>query len=247
MTRDRTQVGVVKEIFRYPVKSMRGESLSETKLGWHGLAGDRRYAFVQSDEAVGGFPWLTPREAPQLVRYVASLDMPSNPAGSPVNVTTPAGRVLRVESPELLYELAAESGRRLHLMKLYSGVFDAMDVSIISTSTVADIGKGAGVELDVRRFRPNLVVEPCDSRPYPEDRWLGELLVFGDRGDSARLHANRKTVRCQVVNVSPDTAEADERVMKQIVTTRKNQAGIYGTTIFPGTVKAGDPIWLYHR
>jgi hypothetical protein len=52
------EIGQIKAIFRYPVKSMAGEQLDSANLGWHGLDGDRRFAFRRiADE--GGFPWLT--------------------------------------------------------------------------------------------------------------------------------------------------------------------------------------------
>ena len=55
-------IGTVKALFRHPVKSMRGEELDAATIGWHGVDGDRRYAFVKSDSP-SGFPWLTPPEA----------------------------------------------------------------------------------------------------------------------------------------------------------------------------------------
>src|SRR3954451_9434855 len=58
----------VAAIYRYPVKAMAGESLTAAELRWHGLEGDRRYAFVQSDHT-GDFPWLTIRELPGMMLY----------------------------------------------------------------------------------------------------------------------------------------------------------------------------------
>ena len=52
------KIGHVEALFRYPVKSMRGERLEVTNLGWHGLDGDRRLAFRRMDDR-SGFPWLT--------------------------------------------------------------------------------------------------------------------------------------------------------------------------------------------
>jgi hypothetical protein len=54
-------VGRVAGLWRFPVKSMAGEQLDEAELGWHGLAGDRRWAFVRGDTPRSGFPWLTIR------------------------------------------------------------------------------------------------------------------------------------------------------------------------------------------
>lgn len=62
------QVGIVKEIVLYPVKSMGGHTVNEAYLNWHGLGGDRKYAFVQ-DGNNSHFPWLTAREVPKMLHY----------------------------------------------------------------------------------------------------------------------------------------------------------------------------------
>jgi uncharacterized protein len=49
-------------LWRYPVKSMAGEALVAAEVSWHGLAGDRRWAFVRDGVVRSGFPWLTLRE-----------------------------------------------------------------------------------------------------------------------------------------------------------------------------------------
>lgn len=91
--------GIISGLFRYPVKSMRGESLSQGHLYWHGLDGDRRYAFVRQG-VNGGFPWLTGRELPDLLRYTPRLLEPETPGQSSVVVVMPDGREFPVESPE---------------------------------------------------------------------------------------------------------------------------------------------------
>src|SRR3954468_14719295 len=102
----------VAAIYRYPVKAMGGESLDEAELGWFGVPGDRRYAFVQSDHT-GDFPWLTIRELPAMTRYRPALA--GDPESATPRITTPEGRALDVTDPELARELAARSGRRIHL------------------------------------------------------------------------------------------------------------------------------------
>lgn len=80
--------GRVAGLWRYPVKAMRGEQLDEAAVGWNGLAGDRRYAFVQDGQERNGFPWLTIRERPDLVLYRPSLAEPDLLNVSPVTVCT---------------------------------------------------------------------------------------------------------------------------------------------------------------
>ena len=130
------------------------------------------------------------------------------------------------------------------LLHNYVGVFDCNDLSIISTAAVREFGTSLNVDLDTRRFRANIVVEAAENIPFPEDRWVGEMLIFGERSEAARVHINRKDVRCEVVNVCPTTAEKDPRVLQEIVSKRKNRAGVYAQTLFCGLVKVGDPVFL---
>jgi len=61
-------LGTVRAIYRYPVKSMAGETQAAADLGWHGLDGDRRFAFRLLGNA-SGFPWLQASKLPGLLRY----------------------------------------------------------------------------------------------------------------------------------------------------------------------------------
>src|SRR6185436_19482788 len=61
-------IGRISEINRYPVKSMAGVSADAAVLGWHGLAGDRRFALRRTGD-YGSFPWLTASSLPELLRY----------------------------------------------------------------------------------------------------------------------------------------------------------------------------------
>ena len=75
-----TVVGHVTALWRYPVKSMQAEALDAVEVSWHGLAGDRRWAFIRDGQVRSGFPWLTIRERPELARYQPRLADPG-PAG----------------------------------------------------------------------------------------------------------------------------------------------------------------------
>ena len=81
-------------------------------------------------------------------------------------------------------DLAAEVGRRygsaVEMMQLNHGIFDEASISVIASDTVHEIGRLAGRSLDVRRFRPNVVVRLLRSLPFQEDEWLGGVLSFGD-------------------------------------------------------------------
>src|SRR5258708_7827312 len=89
-------VGRAVGVWRYPVKSMGAEHLAEVDIGWHGLAGDRRWAFVRHGMAQSGFPWLTLRERADLGHFRPSFLDPDRPDKSATVVRTPSGDVFDV-------------------------------------------------------------------------------------------------------------------------------------------------------
>src|SRR3954452_20221124 len=118
-------VGRVVALWRYPVKSMAGEALAEAEVSWHGVSGDRRWAFVREGLERSGFPWLTIRENAAMWHYMPAFADPARPNDSKTIVSTPSGRQLDVVDPEL----AAELGHGARVIKQNRGVFDAAPLS----------------------------------------------------------------------------------------------------------------------
>jgi uncharacterized protein YcbX len=231
-----TQVGTVRSLWRYPVKSMAAEPLRRGELGWNGIPGDRRWAFVRPDSEAMSFPWQTIREQPTMCRYVPSLTDPDRPEASTVDVRTPSGETRRVTDPLL----AAELGPGVGLMRLSRGLFDAVPVSLITAGTVSAVCGLAGVRPDPLRFRPNLFVDAEPGQPFAEDAWVGAVLRIG----AAEVRFDRQDPRCAVINVDPSTGVPDAPVLKAIPRDRATCAGVYGTVVRPGAVEVGDPVTL---
>jgi uncharacterized protein YcbX len=232
-------VGHVCEIVRYPVKSMAGTAAESASLGWHGLDGDRRFAFRRVGDD-SGFPWLTASRLPELLLYhPVGLDE-STGEPLPTHVRTPAGSYVELRSAELKAELAERFGGGIDLMQLKHGLFDEATVSVISLATIAGIGREAGLDLDRRRFRANIVVETGRREPFLEDEWVGRMLVFGDSDPRPAVSVTLRDVRCVMLNLDPETGEQDARVMKTVVRLNKNNAGVYATVVRGGTIRVGD-------
>jgi uncharacterized protein len=238
-----TVVGRVHQITRYPVKSMAGVHAEAATLGWHGLDGDRRFAFRRLGDP-SGFPWLSASRFPGLLRYqpVGLDERTGEPL--PTHVRTPAGQALAPDSPALRAEIAGHLGSDVELMRLKHGVFDEAPVSVISLATIAGIGKEAGTSLDPRRFRANVVLETGRSEPFLEEGWVGRRLVFGEGEAGPAVEVTLRDVRCMMVNLDPDTAAQDARVMRAVVRLNGNHAGVYATVVRTGRIRLGDAVRL---
>jgi uncharacterized protein YcbX len=233
------RVGRVCELSRYPVKSMAGFSLESAELGWHGVDGDRRFAFHRLGDS-GNFPWLTASRLPDLVLY-----HPVDSGDGPVStVRTPDGRAVELRGTDLQAEIAARFGSAVELMEMKNGVFDDGSVSIIALPTIDAIGREAGLELDRRRMRANIVLETDETQPFLEDAWVGATLVFGDDESSPAVTITSRDERCVMVNIDPDTGDKDARVMKAVVRLNGNHAGVYGTIVRRGTISVGQTVNL---
>jgi uncharacterized protein len=236
-------VGYVHELVRYPVKSMAGVATKSAFLGWHGLQGDRRFAFRRLQDN-SGFPWLTASRLPELLLY-QPLGLDENAEEpAPTHVRTPEGTELAIGSAELQASVAEKFGNPVELMKLKHGIFDDATVSVIDLATISAIGREAEQELDTRRFRANVVIASEMAEPFREDQWVGGRLVFGDNETGATVNVALRDLRCVMINLDPDTAQQDPRVMKAAVRLNDNNAGIYGTVARTGHISVGQSVSL---
>jgi MOSC domain-containing protein len=238
-----TEIGYVEAIFRYPVKSMGGERLEAASLGWHGLEGDRRLAFRRLDDR-GGFPWLTASKLPDLLLFAPQRRQDGAQGDLPTHIRTPDGEEMPIFGEDLATEVGRRYGSPVQMMHLKNGIFDDATISVIASDTVHEIGRLSGRSLDVRRFRPNVVVRLLRSLPFQEDEWVGSVLSFGEGDDAPAITATMRDLRCSMVNLDPDSASPAPEVMKAIVRANQNNAGVYGAVTRVGRVAVGQPILL---
>jgi uncharacterized protein YcbX len=213
---------------------MGAEELAEAEVSWHGLAGDRRWAFIRNGVVHSGFPWLTLRERGDLNHYRPSLVEPARPDRSPAVVRAPSGITFDIEDPAL----SAELGPGARVIKQDRGIFDTLPLSLITTQTLACLGELVGTPLGVQRFRPNILVEAADEAPFAEDTWVGCVLRLG----GMRMRVDKRDGRCVVVTIDPMTAERNPAILHAIVRDRQGCLGVYGSTVEPGRIAVGDPV-----
>ena len=237
------KVGEVEALFRYPVKSMSGEALEAADLGWHGLDGDRRLAFRRAGDRAG-FPWLTASKLPELILFSPQRRGTAEPGNLPTHVRTPEGEELALFGQELAAEVGRRHGSPVEMMHLSRGIFDEASVSVITSATVGEVGRLATQRPDVRRFRPNILIASPRSVPFEEDEWVGGVLSFGETDAAAAIGITNRDERCSMVNFDPDSARPEPEVLKTIVRTRDNKAGVYATVTRRGRLAVGQPIFF---
>ena len=113
---ERRQIGVVKDLFRYPVKSMHGEWLSEVDIGAHGVIGDRAYALREANGRI-----VTAKKWANMLEFGARYDTPPVPGAlAPLRITLPDGRTIQAQAPDASAMLSAVLGRPLVLERAQS-------------------------------------------------------------------------------------------------------------------------------
>src|SRR5689334_23328915 len=232
-------VGAIRQLGRYPVKSMRGEPLFSTTLTLQGVPADRRYAFVQTASR-SSFPWFTAREMPDLLRYCTNVKEADGQEAE-VTVIAPGGKTFPITSDELRESLEERSGKKLFLLHDYRGLYDVAPISLISRQTVAQIAKESETEAEPLRFRPNLLVDLESGEAFDELNWVGRILRVGD---AARIAITQVDQRCMMITLDPASAQPSPAILRSVTQQHKQCAGVYATVLTAGEVRVGDTVSL---
>lgn len=230
------KIGRVAALFRYPVKSMAAETMQTADVGWQGISGDRRWAFVRGGMEQSGFPWLTIREQPVMAQYRARFTDPDLPDSSLTLVASPTGIEYDVADPALADELGFDS----RVLRQSRGIFDAFPLSMISTATIDSIAGTVGEHLDQRRFRPNVVIELAAGEPFAEDALVGREIRFG----SVTVRFDKRDKRCVAINVDPVTSNKNPAVLRAVAKERQACLGVYASVVHTGFMSINDPVVL---
>ncbi len=226
-------VGRVDSLWRYPVKSMSGEELKESFVGFSGIYGDRLYAF-RSSAAPKGFPYLTGREITPI--YASGADLV-------VDVEAPSGELLSIDDPRLIGKVR-EGIRDVHeltLLRSDRAMTDCRPISLFSLQTVRKLSEELGSDLDKRRFRANIYIELASENGFGEDEFVGRTLRIGTK---AVMTVMDRDPRCKMITLDPHTAEANPEIMRRVARAHDGKAGVYGAVLVEGLIRPGDEITL---
>ncbi|ANE45625.1 hypothetical protein SY83_04150 [Paenibacillus swuensis] len=243
---NKTALGEIAKIERYPVKSLEGESLDEVEIAHYGLLGDRGRAVI--DPAKEGFDrYFTAREAPQMLSYKAVLaktNAQADPHTLPdITITGPEGETLSWNE-EFLSRIQSYTDQTLALhtydpaTEALMGVDDE-HVLIVSDASLKALQKQWGKKLNGIRFRPNLTIALDEDTPYAELEWIGKQIHIGD----TVLQVNKRCKRCVLITIDPDSLEKDPSLLKAL-TDQDFYFGVYASVVKTGTIFTGDPVYI---
>lgn len=285
-------VGAVREIWRYPVKSMTGERLDSTHVDRMGLRGDRAWAV--RDELAGEIRGA--KKLPALLGCAASYEdgLTGSRAPAPL-VTLPDGVRGRCDDARLAERLSDVLGRRVSLWPLMPpedaahyrlaktpstadvreqlGIephesdpdlselplrlllqlrvfstppgtyFDAYPLHILTTASLAALRRAAPEgDFDVRRFRPNVLIETDPSiEGLAEFGWCGGRLRIGE----VIVACEARTVRCAMPSLPQARGlERETTVLRTVRDCADRHLGIYANIVRPGSMRVGDEVEL---
>ena len=256
-------IGRVESLWRYPVKSMRGEELSEAFVSFAGFYGDRLFAFKGAARPKG-FPYLTGREERRLLLYRPRFRHPDraakppnwaeaedivpglnpvsgDPADLAVDVETPSGEVLSVDDPALIRKLREGLGEPegLTLLRSERAMTDCRPVSLFSIQTARRLGEELAINLDKRRFRANIFIDLTSAPGFAEDEFVGRTLRIGAK---VVLSVLERDPRCAMITIDPDTAERNTAILGKVTKAHEGKAGVYAAVLIEGIVRVGDDI-----
>ena len=205
----------VAELWRYPVKGLRGESLDAVELAPGGIPGDR------SIEVIDGRGVVTGRRKQRMIGLPATLAEDGTPL-------VDGERWDSAAAARAVHEVAGESAQ---LRPAAGGhAHDLADILLVTDGGLAQLG------YDRRRFRPNILIEGVKGAA--EQQWVGATLRIG----GARLSVDQPCERCVITTIDPDTIEVDLDVLKTIRSELDGVLGVYCSVLEPGTISVGDAV-----
>ena len=270
-------LGTVAAIFRYPVKSMLGESIESAEIQDAGIVGDRVWAV--RDEARGDF--MTGKRVGALMGCIGRS--PRSGAGAPV-IELPTGGVFRADDPSSARRLSEYLGRRVTLWPCESPpaepapaagpaeieailarapgeplpdlsaipkelldlqrrpvkpFVDLAPLMLLTAESIATMQRSAPeATIDVRRFRPSVMIDAAEQSPFPEQGWIGRRVRVGDSLWQVRMTCPR----CVMTTHGFAGLPQDSTVLRRLVREAGGNLGVYASVERPGRIRVGDVV-----
>ena len=256
-------VGKVDSLWRYPVKSMRGEELERSlcrlprslrrsrlrlqKLGkpnwlsvFHGARAAKTSAYRPR--------FRYPDKAARPVNLTEADKMGAGPLSADiselmVDIETPDGKTLAIDDPALIDILRSEIDEKhqLTLMRSHRAMTDCRPVSIFSLQSARQLSEETETPIDKRRFRANVYLDLASDNGFGENELVGRSVKIGPK---VIVRVLERDPRCAMITLDPDTSERTPAVLKKVAQAHEGTAGVYGAIIVEGMLHKGDSVEL---
>ncbi len=246
----------VAQLWRYPVKSLLGERLPSLRLVADGVEGDRMWGI----QDLGDGRILTARREPRLLFASSRLSVNDLPVitlpdgqeivgpgpGTDAALSTWLGKPVRLiaasESEaaraEFFADATDDASQALEWEMPRGRFVDAFPVLILTTASLRGVAKAyPDGSWDVRRFRPNLLIE-LEGEGWLEDAWEARQINAG----SVQLIPRQRCARCTMVNRAQPGLEKDVNIYKTLHRTHQGEAGMWSQVTRPGEISQGDGV-----
>ncbi|HET8673020.1 MAG TPA: MOSC domain-containing protein [Thermoleophilaceae bacterium] len=222
------ELGSVRGLWRYPVKSLRGEALDLVELDARGVVGDRVWALRDADgKLASGKTTRRFRKVMGLMQHSARYE-----GEEPVVTLADSGEL--PASDDVARRMAGDGWRMAREADVPH--HDAAPLHLVTSATLATLAQAAGHPVEVDRLRPNILVDAGAAEGFAEDAWLGRELLIGD----ARLRVLDRTERCVMPTHAQAGLEPRRRLLKTIGRANEACAGVYLEVLEPGPIRLGD-------
>jgi uncharacterized protein len=265
-------IGTTGAVWRYPVKSMQGESLTAAVMGQRGLVGDRAYGLLDRLENKIASA-KNPRKWPDLLGFSAAYCMPPHDGlSAPVRITLPDGRTVISGAKGVDGLLSAVLGRDVTLkaeaperarFEMYTPImagvsaeewvdevemppgtfFDGALVHVLTTASLERLGELYPEGcFEAQRFRPNVVI----ATRHGTLGFIENTWIGRDIaiGGDVRLRINAPCGRCVMTTLAQGNLPHDPGILRTVARHNRAAVGVYAEVIGCGTVACGDPVWL---
>jgi uncharacterized protein YcbX len=228
--------GVVTGLYRFPVKSLLGESLTRAEIDARGLAGDRAWAVTDVDGKLGsGKSSRRFRKMDGLLQLAATYDGD----GTPV-ITFPDGARVSGTDPVLDERLSTHVGRPVRLRPEGEvSHFDDGPLHLVTTASLSALAAVTGSEVTAERTRANLLLDVAQTG-FVEQAWIGHEFAVG----TCVLRVTAPMPRCVMVEMPQRDLPAAPGLLDLLERVNDLHLGVVAEVIATGTVQVGDPIVL---
>jgi uncharacterized protein YcbX len=227
-------IGRVAALWRYPVKSMRGERMSALEFDERGGIADRQFAIRDAEGKFGsGKNTRRFRRIDGLFGFRASL------RGDTPMIEFPNGPMMSGDNPDIHRALSLALGQEVTLAREAAvSHFDQAPVHLVTSASLEWLRtRLPNSQIDPRRFRPNIVIEAPDGPALVEESWIGCTLGFGDR---LRLRISHRAERCVMVTNEQENLANDPGVLRELAQFKDACFGVYAEVLDRGEARLGD-------